>query len=334
MALEDQTTETQDTTTEQSTEQSTLDVLNDALDGDQTQQDETTDEQHTEQTPEQIAEAEAAKKAAEDAEKAAKADPTKMPDGLAPEAQKRFQHLVGELKTERQARETAEAKAQEHEQTVTGLRQLMEETRTSAEDFGMLLEYNRLVKSGSLEQALHVLDEQRRMISLALGKAVPGADALSDFPDLAQEVQGGTLSEARAMEIARARVAQRNAQSATQRTQAQQQAEQQRNQAIESGAKAVDQWAQQMAASDIDWPAKEKMLDAHIEWLGQNVHPAKWLASVQHFYKNLTVPANTNAGTGKGAETPRPLSSGNGPSGARPAPQSALEALEQTLGVA
>ncbi|MCC6530934.1 MAG: hypothetical protein IT531_00155 [Burkholderiales bacterium] len=252
--------------------------------------------------------------------KAKKDDAAKMPEGLAPEAQKRFQHLIGEIKTERQARETAEA-------TVTGLRQLMEQTYTSAEDFGALLEYNRLCKTGQWDQARALILDQLKWISIHQGKPAPGVDLLAEHPDLAEEVRSMRLSEERAFEIARGRAVERTRQQAEQRTLQTQAQQQQRAGQVNEAVKAVDAWAAKMAASDVDWPAKEKLLDAKMEWLAQNVAPAGWLAHLQQWYGLIASPP-----AGAAPAKPRPLTSGNGPSGVKPAPQSMREAIEQQLG--
>ena len=45
-----------------------------------------------------------------------------------------------------------------------------------------------MLNRGDLEGALRTLDQQRQHIALALGRPLPGVDALQDFPDLRQAV--------------------------------------------------------------------------------------------------------------------------------------------------
>lgn len=301
---------------------SMLDAINGELDSD-------------EQSTEQSAESDDAAKAEADAAAAAAADPkakkddlTRLPDGLAPEAQKRFQHLVGTLKTERQAREAAEAKAHEHEGTISGLRQLMEETQTSADDFGALLEYNRMCKTGNWDHARALLEDQLKWISIHQGKPAPGIDALADFPDLRHAVTQQQVSEEYALEIARSRTTEGMLRQAQQRANQSRQGEQQRSAQVNDAVRSVDAWAAKMAASDVDWPAKEKLLEAKMEWLAANAPPAQWLGHLQQWYGLIAVPKAAQT------EKPRPLASGNGPSGAVAAPSDMRQAIDQALGFA
>ena len=54
-----------------------------------------------------------------------------------------------------------------------------------------MLEYNRLVKTGDLESALVVIDEQRSLLARMLGRPIEGVDVLEEYGDLKQEVTSG-----------------------------------------------------------------------------------------------------------------------------------------------
>jgi hypothetical protein len=120
----------------------------------------------------------------------AKPDLHKMPEGLKPESQSRFRELSNEVKTLSKRAETAETAVQQHVATINGFRDILQETRTSAEELSQLLEYNRMIKTGDLENAMRFLDQQRAEIARFLGRPVDGVDLLAGHPDLAQDVAG------------------------------------------------------------------------------------------------------------------------------------------------
>jgi hypothetical protein len=121
-----------------------------------------------------------------------------MPDGLSSKAQDRFKSLVSKV-------HESQAQLQAISGQVEQFREVVRSSGATPEEFSQAVDYIRLVKHGDLEGALRVIDDQRRQISLALGKPLPGADPLSQFPDLRQRVEAYQMDEQAAIELARAR---------------------------------------------------------------------------------------------------------------------------------
>lgn len=270
----------------------------------------------------------------------------KAPPGLSPEANKRFQGLVSKIKEKDAALAEISAKAQELEQkqaqfteaaeVVNGYRQIFDDAKCKPEQFETAIGLIKLINNGDYDTAARMLGEQIRMMSLASGKEFNITDPLAQFPDLSQAVQNSQITRQHAMEIAKGRVMEHNAgrqaQAANQQQaqlRAQQEEAQRFQQDVQNGAAQVQQWTEQVSQSDIDWPAKERLLDAKVDWLSKNVHPTQWLAHLQNYYEMLSVGGQQNAAAGK---MPQPLRANGGAGGAKPAPSSMLDALNQGLG--
>lgn len=261
-----------------------------------------------------------AKKPAEPEKPAAEEDETAMPEGLSEKAQERFRKLASRV------HEYAEA-AQAAQRDIQAFREVISETGASPQDFGQALDYLRAVNRGDMQGALRMLDEQRRMISLAMGQPIPGADALAEFPDLRQRVEAYQMDESAALEIARARVMQREQmrqhQSQQQGMQRQQAQQQERANAIGM----IDQMGAQWTKSDPDYQAKESVILKQLPSIAQQFPPGMWAHQVRMLYDTLSaMPMPQPART-----TPAPLRASGQTAGARE-PGSMLEALQSGLG--
>lgn len=276
----------------------------------------------------------AAKKVADDAARAkADADALKPPQGVGPEAQKRFQHLANMVKERDEVVAKASEQVKQLGTQIETFRTVMREHGVTAQDFEALVGFNRAMRAGDWQTAEQWLTAQLKQVSIAQGKPAATVDPLSDFPDLSQAVAANQITTAHALEIARSRLAQKATQATQQRQQATQQTQAVQRQAVEAGIAAVDRWSADMASKDLDWPAKQKALVEQMDWLAENVPPEKWVGHIDKFYRLMRVPA-ADAGASAGSGTPRPLRSSSGAGGAKPTPTSALQAIEQALGFA
>lgn len=236
-----------------------------------------------------------AEKEAEQAAKVAaeqKADPTKpakpeapedllqMPEGLQPKAQQRFQKLV-------ETNKELTGRIEQAEQQTSYIRETFQQHGVRREQFEQAVQFIGAINSGNLEQALRVLDAQRAEIALALGKPLPGVDALSEFPDLRQKVDGMQLTEADAMEVARYRRQEQMAQQNWQATQQRQEQEQRSQAEVNSGLQAIDRFCKQVAQTDVDYPAIEALLLPEIKNLISGLPPAQWQKAIETQYRLL-----------------------------------------------
>ena len=256
-----------------------------------------------------------------------KDDLYKMPDGLQKESRVRFQKLVETAKQEKERATKAEATIAEKEAIVTNFRAVLDETKTSSEDLSQLLEYNRLVKTGDLESALAVLDEQRSLVARMLGRPIEGVDVLDEFGDLKQEVTDGTLTIARAAEIAKSRRIQEALQNQRQTQEQTQQQAGAKQKSVNDALGLIQTFAAEMASTDVDYAKKEEILLKSVDAISSKFPPSLWLDQVRMLYENISViPAPQ---PNQQRITPlRPNSGGGGTA----QPKSMLDAINNGLG--
>ena len=255
-----------------------------------------------------------------------KDDLYKMPDGLQKDSRARFQKLVDTAKQEKERATKAEATIAETESTITNFRAILEETKTSSEDLSQMLEYNRLVKTGDLESALAVLDEQRSMVARMIGRPIEGVDVLQEYSDLKQEVTDGTLTIARAAEIAKARRMQEAMQN---QRQSQEQTTQQagaKQKAVNDALNSIQTFAAEMAATDVDYAKKEAILLKSVDAISSKFPADLWADQVKMLYDNISVIPTPPVNQTRTAPL-RPNSGGGGTA----QPKSMLEAIETGL---
>lgn len=213
-----------------------------------------------------------------------------MPEGLKPEAQQRFQNLVSTNKE-------LTARVQEWQPIVDSALQLQQTFQTNGvrrEQFDQAMQVVGLMNRGDLEGALKVIDEQRALISMALGRPLPGADPLAKFPDLRQAVDNLQITEAHAIELARGRTQQHAQQQVQQRQQVEQHQNQQSQQAVQQGQVAVDTFCKRMMQTDMDYASIEPVLLQQIQGgLLNGVPPTHWAALIEKTYGLIKQTAGT-----------------------------------------
>lgn len=135
-----------------------------------------------------------------------------LPKGTLESTRERFQHVVGQLKEQTQAREVAEQERDELVSTIT-------DSGMDAQRFNVMLEYARGVNSGTYEgmQASYkIMISELKALATALGEPLPGVDPLAAYPDLVQLVNEKKTTPEIALETAH----QRNRQKARETLQA------------------------------------------------------------------------------------------------------------------
>lgn len=243
-----------------------------------------------------------------------------MPEGLTPKAQERFQQLAN---TNRELSAKLEEMAPAAE-SAQALAEVFKENGVRREQFEQAMEVVGLMNRGDLRGALAALDEQRKLISLALGESLPGADPLADFPDLKQAVDNLQMTEQYALELARNRMQQNHAQQASQRQQQERQTQQQEEQAIKGGQLAVDKFCKARMADDLDYPKIEPLLLKEIQdGLLAGVPPSAWPGIVEKTYRLIKQTAQSTRQAAPATSVLRPTG-GESP---RQAPQSTFDAM-------
>ena len=256
-----------------------------------------------------------------------KDDLYKMPDGLQKDSRARFQKLVDTAKQEKERAIKAEATIAEKEAVVTNFRAILDETKTSSEDLSQMLEYNRLVKTGDLESALAVLDEQRSLVAKMLGRPIEGVNGLEEFGDLEQGVNDGKLTIEHAYEIAKARRIQEAMQN---QRQSQDQVAQQagaKQKAVNDALSSIQSFVSEMSSTDVDYAKKEEILLKSVEAISSKFPPSLWPDQVRMLYDNISVIPTPPVNQARTAPL-RPNSGGGG----TPQSKTMLEEIERRLG--
>lgn len=243
-----------------------------------------------------------------------------MPEGLSAKAQERFTSLVNKVKEkEQQFVQASEQLGQ--------FRDLIQSTGASPQEFSQAIDYMRMVNKGDFEGALRLIDDQRRQISLALGKPLPGADPLAEFPDLRQRVDSYHMDEQSAIEVARSRLMQQQSQQNQRQQNEQQQSQQMQQQTRQQAISQIDEMGKQWAKTDPDFTMKEDIILKQLPEIARNFPPNMWPQQVSILYNTISaMPMSQPA-----RHNPAPLRPTGQTAGNRQ-PGSMLEAMEMGLG--
>lgn len=181
--------------------------------------------------------------------------------------------------------------------------QAMQRTITSAgldkESFANLMEISRLVSSNDpqeIERGLKAFEDVRTRMYQSLGREAPGVDLLAQYPDLAQKVNGMTMSREDALQIVQAR----QAQAAEKERYAAQKAQQQELTRIQSFGEQV-QKTFAARSKEADFDARIEVLKKHFsrpgvvqQFVASNP-PENWARALMWMYDNVAMPAAQTA---------------------------------------
>lgn len=256
-------------------------------------------------------------------------DPDAMPEGLTAKAQQRFQALANEVK---ELRAAAAPVADLTEKLDTATRQIdyvktaFQQNSVKPEQFEQATAVIGMLNRGDYEGAVKALTTQLQQIALITGKAPVAIDALANFPDLREAVDNMQVTEAHALEIARARAQTFAGQQRQEREQAQAKETEQTQQAVHQGTLAVDAFCKRMQGADVDYAAIEAQLLPEVPNLLRGVAPQHWASSVEAHYRLL----KSAAGKFRQGSNPNPTNNALRPTGqASPgqAPKTTYEAM-------
>jgi len=246
-------------------------------------------------------------------------DDLQMPEGLQPKAQQRFQTMANELRELRPMRE----RVAELDNQVSYVKQAFREHAVKPEQFERATAVIGMMNRGDLEGALQVLDKQRAMIALAIGRPLEETDPLAQFPDLRQAVDNMQITTGHAMEIARARFTQHAGHQQREQETQQQQAQQAAQQEHQQAQLAVDAVCRRLQAVDMDYPAIEAKLIPELGNILAGVHPSQWAQKVETQYRLLKQMAGAQRQIPTGTSALRPT----GQASPKAQPKSMFEAM-------
>lgn len=242
-----------------------------------------------------------------------------------PKASERWDKLVAYSKESRE-------KLAQASQRVDAFDNLVRLSQATPEEFSGLVNYSALLHSGTeqgLRQALNIVEDQRAMLCRMLGEEGPGIDLLADFPQLKARVDNMEITREDALTIARSQQVQQQHQhqAAQQRQQHDQVAQFQ--QQVATAADAISRWEQQVAASDINYPALAATMQERAQWAARNLPPHLWLADAQEFYRTLQ--RTTAAARPAPSRDAQPMRSSRAGGGQRTGPRSSLDVINAVL---
>ncbi|MFY4261470.1 hypothetical protein ACOTCG_28035 [Achromobacter xylosoxidans] len=220
--------------------------------------------------------------------------------------------LLAGIKSERgraRVQQIIEAR-KEAEGEVAAVRELVHAAGMTAETFSQHIEFSRLANSNDprdLQQAAQMLEQTRADLYRRLGQDAPGVDALSDFPDLAQQVQNMAMPRETALEVAKMRREQQAIQAQRQQAQQTEMETAQFHQAVAKAQQSLESYVQ-TRAHEIDHPARMKALETYfadprkLQEFATTYQPHQWPTAIRMLYDNVQVAQPRRSG-------PAPISS-------------------------
>lgn len=257
---------------------------------------------------------------------------------LSPRAIGRFHELHKHAKTveaEVERYRTENTTLQQARDTIVGV---LEETHTTQEELSGYLNFNYMLKTGNLEDALKLVEDYRTTILQKLGREAPGYDPIAEHKDLKQLIDDGDMTREAALEVVQARNIKAQNDHQRQRHETTARSAQEAAAVQESALKDIEAWNRKMAQSDREFPQKAAILEPKLKGLMSRYPPNLWPQVIQDAYDAIVItgtPAPARQGGTGGGNRP----SGDGTlrprSGGRPgaaAPGSLGEAISQGLG--
>ena len=289
-----------------------------------------------EQEAERVAAEQAAADAAAQPEKDAEVENEITSLKLGEKAGERFRNMAAEIKTLAPIKEALEkAGVKDAEQlagflkrneAMTAVMDMVKDTGASTEQFSQTLDYLSLVSAAgsgdrkAAERAFELVTSERNELAKALGIEVDGFDPLAEFPDLQDEVEGGEITRARAVEVAQQRrdAAFRAQNAERQANEGRQQAEQAA--AIQSGRDALNALEAELVA-DPTYAGKKAAFYAEVQQICRENPPSSWQQLARYAYRGIAAPAPTKP-------PPGPMRSGNLRPAVMPVTDDPAQALE------
>lgn len=185
---------------------------------------------------------------------------------------------------------------------------MIEQTGATPDQYSQALDYLAAVNSrdpARIKQAIGVAQRELAALAAMIGEPVPGVDMLGQHADLQAEVEAGTLSRARAEEIAAAR-----ARSAVQVQEGQRHTQQQQHQrAVNEGRASLNRVEAELRASDPLYDQKKAMLVPVLKPVLDQLPPAQWERAFRAAYARLQLPASASVAHphSNGARTTQPM---------------------------
>ncbi len=257
-----------------------------------------------------------------------------LPEGTKKETAERFDVLKGKYDEQAEQFETQKTELERVTQQNTDWMETIQSTGANPEQFGRALSYLEDINKGtpeSLERAYETMSGELKVLAQALGKEAPGVDPLAGHDDLVKKVEDGFLDRADALEIAGAR-AQSNIHKQSQNIADRQTTDQQ---AYDSGLESIRLLGQELNTKDpVAFKAKYPYLKSVIKAVvSSGAPPDSWEVSIREAFNDIEAPVIQETRKPKQAANPMRPSGNAGSSESAKEPGSAMEAINQALGM-
>lgn len=264
------------------------------------------------------------------------------PEGLKARAKERFDNLANRYRERDQQYRELEGQAQAAYQRIQAMTQEVQSTRATPEKFNAGLEYMRIVNDPNasedrLRAAKRLVESELAGLNRRLGEASSEQEMsalVAQFPDIREALDNMEIEPKLAVEIAGARMRERQRQQAYQQSMQAQQAEQGRVSEFQGRAQAggaqINQWHAAKVASD---PSAQRILQAMrpaLEEMARTAPPENWVRLAESQY--VAMRQAMAAAEPPPSKHQQPLS-GSSASAGRSTPKTSEEALLQRFGL-
>jgi len=208
-----------------------------------------------------------------------------IPEELAEKTQDRIRTLAERVKV-------AEAGVTERTGELDEMITMVQDTGTSGEQYGQMLGFMKLFNStdeADQRAAFKVMQGEMTIMAAKLGETIPGIDPLAAHADLQAEIEAGTLTGDRAIEIANTRTREAASAAITKTNTAEATAQGDIDQAV-ADAKGELAVFENAHKTDPQWKAKKDILVPALRSVMRTIHPSLWKSTFEESYNKLVLP--------------------------------------------
>jgi len=248
-----------------------------------------------------------------------------IPKELAEKTQERIRSLADRVKV-------AEAGVTERTTDLDEMITMVQDTGTTGEQYGQVLGFMKLFNStdeADQRAAFAVMQTELATMAAKLGETIPGIDPLAAHADLQAEIEAGTLTGDRAIEIANTRTREAASAARTTTNNANAAADDDINQAV-ADAKGELAVFENAHKADPQWKAKKDILVPALRSVMRTIHPSLWKSTFEESYNKLELPKA--AAVLPKPKVPTPLRPKSPAGEGSKQPSSMAEAIELSLG--
>jgi len=182
--------------------------------------------------------------------------------------------------------------------------EIIDDTKANPQQIGNAFKYLKAINSGDPEQlrsAAKMMADEVKQLYAALGEELPGISPLETHKDLQDEVEQGTLTRERALEIARSRGTQTLNNKRTEQQNNEQRQKVEFEAATNQAFHDINQLETQWRKTDPHAAYRIDALAPTVMAIKESLHPSKWSQALQIAYSKIPNPAP------KPAATPSPV---------------------------